>query len=254
MQEEQAGTKTIPWVVATLYLFIIAVAEVLLLQGVLPVWVMAIYGLMLISLIGLAAWNSENLLMYVGLASVPVVRIVAFGTPYSGGSLTIHFGITGLVLLFYIIAALRIPEVAGLHLLEIPQNLLVEIAVMIAGAVIGYLQFLVHPQAELLFDNSIGIGIFIAVLVLSAFVEEVMFRGIALTGFANQFGKNIGNVFVSLLYAFLFIPFGSFQLGLVMFLTSLLYGYVFNRTSKLYGIIGAHFVSAVFYYLIFPVL
>jgi membrane protease YdiL (CAAX protease family) len=190
--------------------------------------------------------------MLIGFAGVPIIRIVAFGIPSSSATLTAHFGVTGLVSLFYIIATVRMPEIAASHILKIPRNWLTQVYITLSGVAVGYFQFLVFPQKALNVNGLLEITAFIVTLVLLAFVEEVIFRGIALTGFTNRFNPGISIVLTAIIYTSLFIPFGSVELGSVMFLTSLFYGFAVVKSSGLYGVIGAHFVSSLLYYLLLP--
>ena len=251
-QKSTFGTGAISWLLALIYLAAIIGIEVSLLLGTNPGWGILIYGFMLVSLLVFAALDPENGPLLIGLSAVPIVRIVAYGIPFSNTTLTTHFGIIGLILLFYIIPAVRMPKLEISHILALPRNWAIQLSIVISGVIVGFCQSFVFPQETLYFSGLFELIAFIAVLVLSAFVEEVIFRGIVLAGFAKRFSQSFSVIFVAFIYTSLFIPFGSIELGLVIFLTSLFYGLLVIRYSGLYGVIGAHFVSSIFYYLILP--
>jgi membrane protease YdiL (CAAX protease family) len=251
-QKPNSGTSVISWLLPLMYLLAIIGVEISLLLGIKPGWGVLVYGLMLISLLVFAALDPEGSPMLIGLSGIPIIRIVGYSIPFSSATLTAYFGVTGLVLLFYIVPTLRIPGLAAFQILKFPRTWLVQISIIISGVAVGFGQFLVYPQKTLYFNGSLEFITFIAALALSAFVEEVIFRGIALTGLTKRFSPGIGIVFAALIYTSLFIPFGSIELGLVMFLTSLFYGFAVVRSAGLYGVMGAHFVSSLLYYLILP--
>jgi membrane protease YdiL (CAAX protease family) len=252
-QKPNSGASVTTWSLAIIFLIaILGIETSMLLLDIDPGWGMLFYGLTLISLLVLAALKPEDRPMLIGYSGVPIIRLVAFGIPFSSITLTAHFGVTGLILLFYIIPTLRIPELSISHILRFPHNWLIQTSIIIMGAVVGLCQFLVYPQKTLYFNSSLELITFIATLILLAFVEEIIFRGIALTGFIKRFSLGISIVFVALIYTSLFIPFSSFELGLVMFVTSIFYSFAVVRSSGLYGVIGAHFVSSLLYYLILP--
>ena len=254
-QKINFGISVIPWSMALMYLFAIIGIEISMsLLEINPGWGILVYGLMLISMLVFAALKPENSSMLIGLSGIPIFRIVAYSIPFSSATITTHFGVIGLVMLFYIVPTLRSPEFAPALILKFPRNWLIQISIILSGVVVGFCQFFVYPQKELYFNGSLGFITFIATLALLAFVEEVIFRGIAVTGFTKTFSTGIGIVFVAFIYASLFIPFGSIELGLVMFLASLYYSFAVIRSSGIYGVIGAHFVSSLLYYLLLPAL
>lgn len=225
----------------------------MLLPDINPWWGILGYGLMLVSLFVMAALKPENNAMLIGFSGIPIIRIVAYGIPFSSPNPTLYFGLMGLILLFYIVVTLRLPEIAEFHILKFPSNWLVQIAIMLSGAAVGYFQFLVYPQKQIDFSSRLEFIFFIAALILLAFVEEVIFRGIVLNGFIKKFSPTISILFAAFLYTSLFIQFGSIELGSVVFLASLFYGFAVIRSSGLYGVVGAHFLSSLLYYLILPI-
>jgi membrane protease YdiL (CAAX protease family) len=244
--------SVISWLLALIYSLAIMIVEINMLLDHNPGWGALVYGLILISLMIVAALAPDDRIMLIGFTGVPIIQIVAYGIPFSNIELTVYFGTTGLILLFYIIPALRTPDFAGSRFLTTPPNWLIQVAIIGCGAVVGLCQFLVYPPETLYFNGSLDLVTFIATLLLLAFAEEVIFRYIALTGFSRKLSLGIGNIFVAFVYTCLFIPFGSIGLNVVMFFVSLFYGFAAVRSSSLYGVIGAHFVSSFLYYLILP--
>jgi len=251
-QKSSSGTSVVSWSFTLMYLFAIMGIEVSLLLGVKPAWGVLVYGLMLSSLFVFAALVLEVRSILIGLSGIPIIRIVSYGIPFSNITLTTHFGMTGFILLFYVFISVRMPDLEISHILKFPRNWLTQILIIIGGIVVGFCQFWVYPQSALYFSGPFELIAFVAALALLAFVEEVIFRGMALTGFTKRFSPALSVVFVAFAYTSLFIPFSSIGVGLVMFLTSLFYGFAVVRSSGLYGVIGAHIVSSILYYLILP--
>jgi len=252
IQKSNSNGNTVSWLLALITLFAIVGIESCLNSGINPAWGVLAYGILLTSLLIFAALKPEDSLMLIGLSAIPIIQIIAYGIPYSSITMTVQFGITGFILLFYIIPALRIPEVADSKILKPPDNWLTQILIILSGAAIGYCQFYVYPQATLRFTGAFESTAFIISLALMAFSEEVVFRGMVLSGFVKRFNFGMGIVLAALVYTSLFIPYNSIELGMTVFLTSLWFGFAALKSSGLFGVIGGHFVSSIFYYLILP--
>lgn len=235
-----------------MYLFAIMGIEVSLLLGIRPAWGVLVYGLMLISLFVFAALEFEDRPILIGLSGIPIIRIVSYGIPFSNITLTTHFSVTGFILFIYAIIAIRMPNLELSHVLKFPRNWLAQTLIIMGGIVVGFCQSWAYPQRVLYFSSPLEFIAFIATLALLAFVEELIFRGMALNGFSKRFSPALSIIFVTFTYTSLFIPFSSIRLGLVMFLASLFYGFAVVRSSGIYGVVGAHFVSSILYYLVLP--
>ena len=99
-QKLNSGTSISSWLLVSVYLAAIIGIEAGLLLSINPGWGVLVYGFMLVSLLIFAALEQENSPILIGLSSVPIVRIVAYGLSSSNATLTAYFGITGLILLF----------------------------------------------------------------------------------------------------------------------------------------------------------
>ena len=252
-RKPNSGSSILSWSLVLIYLLSIIGIEVSLLQGINPGWGILVYGLMLVGLIVFAALEPDDSLVFISMSGLPIIRIIGYGVPFSNTTLTVHFAITGLILLFYIVPLVRMPEIAEYKILKIPQNWLAQVFVIASGVIVGYYQYSVFPQNTIDFQSALELVTFVAAIGLLAFVEEIIFRGVLLTGFAKRFSDSASILFSALLYTSMFIPFGSVGVIFIIFLVSLFYGLVSLRISGLYGVIGAHFISSLFYYLIFTI-
>ena len=79
--------------------------------------------------------------------------------------------------------------------------------------------------------------IFVALVVLAPFVEEVLFRGFLFTAFRKTFGFWVGAIGVSLIFA---VAHGQANVGVDVFVLSLFLCYLREKTGTLWTAIALH--------------
>jgi len=79
--------------------------------------------------------------------------------------------------------------------------------------------------------------IFVALVMLAPFVEEVLFRGFLFRAFRNAFGFWIGAIGVSLLFA---VAHGQVNVGMDVFVLSMFLCYLREKTGTLWTAIALH--------------
>jgi membrane protease YdiL (CAAX protease family) len=154
----------------------------------------------------------------------------------------------------YIILTIKSPEFDHFRLWHKPKNWLIQIAVILSGSLIGYAAYLIVPPSVSNQNQPVGALIFSSVILIGAlgFVEEIVFRGILLDGVAQQLDEFSSIIYVSILYAVLSMQTGQLLLVGFAFIVSVYYAIVVRKANSLYGVIGAHSIAAVVYYVLGP--
>jgi membrane protease YdiL (CAAX protease family) len=117
---------------------------------------------------------------------------------------------------------------------------------LIASTVISNIVAGVFPGVDLLQQQNIGYTnpsgyeptlIFVALVCLAPFVEEVLFRGFLFRAFRETFGFWIGAIGVSLLFA---VAHGQANVGIDVFVLSMFLCYLREKTGTLWTSIALH--------------
>lgn len=126
-------------------------------------------------------------------------------------------------------------------LLAFPLYLAASIAVStFVGAVFG---INLNEQQDIGYTDPNGYElalIFVALVILAPFVEEVLFRGFLFTAFRRTFGFWIGAIGVSLIFA---VAHGQANVGIDVFVLSLFLCYLREKTDTLWTAVALHSVK-----------
>ncbi len=131
------------------------------------------------------------------------------------------------------------PLLFGWSILALPAYLIISIFVTNLFA-------WVFPSVDLLQTQDIGYTnpngwvlslVFVALVCLAPFVEEVLFRGFLFNAFRRTFGFWVGALCVSALFA---IAHRQLNVGLDVFVLSMVLCYVREKTHSLWPAIGLH--------------
>lgn len=187
---------------------------------------------------------------------LPLIRIMSLLIPLTGIRTIYWF----LIILAPLIAAvLIIMQSQNLNWKSvgfIKGNLPLQLTIGLTGLVLGYIEYqIIHPAAiisDLNLYNLIFAGAII--IVTTGFLEELIFRGIIQRNAENHMGKFWGVIFASLLFTILNIGWNSLADILFIFLVSLFYGYVFQKTRSILGIGISHGICNMVLFLILPFL
>jgi membrane protease YdiL (CAAX protease family) len=133
------------------------------------------------------------------------------------------------------------------------EQLPAQVAIALAGAPLGIAAFEILTPAPVISPltgpNFLG-GAFI-LIVFSAFLEELIFRGLLQRGARELFGR-LGLVIVSVLYASLYV--GSLSAPYIAFVgaVGLMFAVAVERTGILWGVVGAHSLLNVGLLMVWP--
>lgn len=116
------------------------------------------------------------------------------------------------------------------------------LAIIIGGLISNYIGY--KPESNPLFlifflpiKNSIIIYIFLFIVLIGPFCEEVFFRGFLYNSFKNKFGVKVGIIGSSIVFSFLHVdPIGF----LPIFLLAIMLAYIYEKTGSLIAPITAH--------------
>ncbi|MFX0209210.1 MAG: lysostaphin resistance A-like protein [Candidatus Hodarchaeota archaeon] len=161
----------------------------------------------------------------------------------------------GYMIIFLYIAAIIVHDRVTPSQLGCRGNhILLLIAILVVLLLPGFIfQFIVWPSvgSELLGGDEYPLVHTLYMYLVVGFAEEISFRSVFQTYMERRFGNQRGIVLTAILFTISHIPshilgsglfLGSFTLMLV-FYSSLLYGYVWYRTRNLWVIAGAHWIS-----------
>lgn len=202
--------------------------------------------------------RDERLAAFLGaLVLPPLLRIVTLSVPSAPFTRAQWLAIVAVPLLLAAAAVMRAEKlkprdvflgVGRRHLLAL------NIAFAILGAALGFAEFRIFPPEALIPSSSSefliigGIGLFLA----TGLAEELIYRGILLRTATSLLGRGGAVLFTALVFALLHVGFQSLpDLGFA-FAVGLLFGVVVLFTQSLWGVIGAHTIANVVYFLILP--
>lgn len=253
MTRTETVKPVVRYVLAIVILLFITLIEIVLLSPSSEVAII-LYFLLLASLLILAASDQSLSPYLLSMASVPTMRLINFGLPFTHGSMYFQYLAIAICMSTYIILIMRSPEFEHFRLWRKPKNWLIQIVVILSGSVIGYAAYLIVPPSVSIQNQPVGALIFSSVILIGSlgFVEEIVFRGILLDGATQQLDEFSSVIYVSILYAVLSMQAGQLLLVGFVFIVSIYYALVVRRANSLYGVIGAHSIAAVVYYVLGP--
>lgn len=133
-------------------------------------------------------------------------------------------------------------------------NIPVQIVIGLSGLLSGVIEFLIlRPQPLISTFSLVPLVTGIIILTISTgLAEELLFRGILQRNAENVFGKAFGLLYASLLFTCLHIGWRSFLDLVFVFIVSMFYGYVFQKTGSINGITLAHGLNNSMLFLVMP--
>jgi hypothetical protein len=187
------------------------------------------------------------------LALVPLLRILSLTMPNRHVAEIWWYGMVGVPLMLGALLAARLVPTAWPDLSIRREQLLAQVAIALAGAPLGVAAFEILTPAPVISPltapSFLG-GAFI-LIVFSAFLEELIFRGLLQRGARELFG-GLGLVIVSVLYASLYV--GSLSAPYIAFVgaVGLMFAVAVERTGILWGAVGAHSLLNVGLLMVWP--
>ncbi len=238
---------------AAAYLIAIAGAEIVVIYSP-PIWGVMAYILVLSIIVVRSAvvdrLYQQKLLL--ALTLVPLLRIASLSVSVLDLPSTWHYITVYALLLVAAVLAARIlkysPGGLGLDFNSPGWQL----AVTATGPLVALIGYTVLEPEAMAASLSWREAWLPALLLLGiAFIEELVFRGIIQRGAVNALGRR-GIIYVSLLYAIMYIGFVPLTWLAFAFLISLYFGWVVNETDSIMGAALAHGICNIALYLIFP--
>ncbi len=241
---------------AVIYLLAIAAAEAVTVFFV-PPWGILCYIVILAIIIVRSAlvnvYSHQRLMLPVTL--VPLLRIITLAMPLANLPQIWLYPIIYTALFVAAVVVVRILDYKPTQIGLTANWLGIQLVVGGTGFLLGLVAYpILGPEP--LIANFAWHTIWLPVLILllcTGFVEEFVFRGIIQSGAVAAFGR-WGIVYVSLLFATLYIRFLSVTWVTFAFIISLYFGWLVKDTKSLLGVALAHGILNVALYLILPFL
>jgi membrane protease YdiL (CAAX protease family) len=137
----------------------------------------------------------------------------------------------------------------GLNLKNMPLQLLI----LWGGLAIGFIEYLILEPAAIVSNlDPFNIILSIILLLSAGFTIELIFRGLIQQRADNLMGKLWGILFVSVLFTSQYIGWNSVPYLAFVFGVSIIYGYVFQKTSSILGVSVSHGIANIMLFLILP--
>ena len=179
---------------------------------------------------------------------IPLYRIITLSVPIELITYEQYLLITTIFILtgsLILITFLKIPlEKVGLVLKEIK----LQIICIAAGGVIGYVEWIfIQPSGfDLLISN-------ILILALCAFTDELIFRGLIQQSIERARRRPFTAILLaSTLYTIFYISYMDTLELVLIFLTSLFFGYVVSKSKSIVGVSFSHALVNICCFVIFP--
>ncbi|VUT27459.1 MAG: CAAX amino terminal protease self- immunity [Candidatus Syntrophoarchaeum sp. GoM_oil] len=230
---------------------LIALSEVLTLFSGPKVGIVAyisILFLLIIQFTFIKDLSSDFTRLFQVMTLIPLYRIITLSIPVE---LITYVGYLIITTVSLLVGSLILIAVLGISLEEVGivlRDPLPQILCIIAAPCIGYIEWILLKPSGL--EAVIPATL---ILMLAAFTEELIFRGII----QQSIEKAVGSAFSAILltttlYTIFFISYASgLELLLVAF-TSLLFGYVVSRSGSIAGVSLSHAFINISFLVIFP--
>ncbi|NDJ85677.1 MAG: TIR domain-containing protein, partial [Chloroflexi bacterium] len=252
---EQFSKSGARWI-ATLYLVAIIFAESITML-VDPFFGLILQSILLITMYVHAApiWQTPLRRFILGLAMVPLIRLISLSVPVSALPQIYWYPLTGVLLLFAFLLAMRGMQLRPAAILfRFPIRILpVQLLIGVLGLGLGYIEYAIL-QPELIVDlrewrEVIVIGAIVALS--TGIVEELIFRGLLLSTAVGLFGK-AGIIYQALVFATLHLGYESVVVCLVAFAIGMVFGWIVESTRSLVGVALAHGLATAVAIVIMP--
>jgi membrane protease YdiL (CAAX protease family) len=253
LEEGRLG-KISPITAASGYLLALAAAEGIT-SLVDPLAGLVIYAGLLIALFFYLAvqWERPQQRYLLGLAMVPLVRLVSLTLPLHRTPEIYWYAIIGIPLAASAVLIARNLDMSRRDVGLALSGIALQFPVALSGLVTGYLYFQWFrptPLVESLVPRDVWLPILI-VFLFSGLVEEFVYRGVVQSSLAKATGASAILV-VAALYALLQVGNESALLIVFAFAVALFYGWVAYRTRSIAGVAVAHGIANLLALIILP--
>lgn len=245
------------WTVALIYLFLLTLAEVVAVLLVPQVGVVLQVALLFLLLMHAAAlWQQPIHSFLLGLAFVPLIRIVSLSLPLVGYPLAYWYLITSVPLFAAAIVVMRMTGMSWRDAGWGGDKWGWQLVIGLCGFGLGYLEYLILRPAPLVAEFTLGHVLFPALILMvsTGYLEELIFRRIMQNTAVAHLGRWSGIIYVSLFFAVLHIGYRSFTDFVFVLVVGLVFSIIVDRTRNLVGVTLAHGFTNISLFLIFPFL
>jgi uncharacterized protein len=187
------------------------------------------------------------------LALVPLLRILSLAMVVRTTPQTYWYLMSGAPLLLAAVMTARALDISPARLGLGKANASTQAVIGLSGIPLAGLAFIAGRPKPLLsvFDLRSAVAAGIVLVVFSAFLEELLFRGMIQGALAQVFGH--GSVtWTAALYAFVYLGTLSPAYVIVALASGLFYGQCVSRTGSLWGVIASHSILNVGALLVLP--
>jgi uncharacterized protein len=186
-----------------------------------------------------------------GLAFLPLIRLISMSAPVGGGSETIRFLIVGGATLAAIAWAARVVRLPGLALR--PRQSALEFGSVWLGVPLVFgAYFAIRPASVAEGDGWLQLGAAAFAVGLAGVMEELIFRGFIQSAFARLYGPSAAPFYGTAVYVISYL--GVRPLGMIVFagVLGLLFGWVVQRTQSLLGVSVSHSLINIGLFVLLP--
>lgn len=129
-----------------------------------------------------------------------------------------------------------------------------QLIVVATGPAIGWILFKILPPVSLADEFSWSTLLISSVifLVSTALLEELLFRRLLLDAVSAVFGAHLAGIYVSILFATMYVGHQSTTIVPVVFVVGLFYSWIVSNTDKIWGVTLSHGLANICLFLIFP--
>jgi hypothetical protein len=205
-------------------------------------------------------WKIQGLSnLLAALILLPLMRILIFIIPLAIFDKTLQLIFIGILLgvgIYFLLKYLHLKRNdVGLVLPQGKFQLIFQVIVALTGFSFGFFEyFILKPSSSIIVSFTLG-NILISGLVLiliTGFLEELMFRGIIQRNSELVFGKFPGLLFSTIIFTIMHISLESPSELIFAFFIGLFYGLIFQRTKNLLGISFSHGIGNFIVFIIGP--
>jgi membrane protease YdiL (CAAX protease family) len=193
--------------------------------------------------------------LLLALLFAPLVRVTSLALPLAHLPMVYWYLLTSLPLFVAVVPAVRILGLSRQQLGICVGNLPLQLAIGLVGLPFGIAEYVVLQPAPLIAELSWQAMLLpmLILLVSSAFLEELIFRGVLQTAAGRVLGR-WGLLYSSAVFAALYIGYLSVVSVALVFVVGLAFAWLVARTGSLLGVTLAHWLTNVGLHLVIPLL
>jgi membrane protease YdiL (CAAX protease family) len=197
------------------------------------------------------AARSRSLVAVLAIASLS--RLVAVAMPLTHAPLAQRVALVGTPLLLAIVLIRGLPDVDWRNVRLRPRSWALQGLIGLSGAPLGFASFrLLRPDLGLSGGSATAfLGAGLSLSAFSALPEELLFRGLLVPAARQSFGR-AGPVAATAVFTSAYIGTRALPFLALVTLTSVFFGWCYERTSSLVGVVVAHCLINVSTFLIVP--